>query len=172
MGTDKSHDRIIVGAIAGAFGVLGEVRLKSYCADPAAIADYTPLYTESGLRIASIVLTGQVTNALIARMDGITTKEQADALKGQSLMADRHRLPPPEDDEYYHADLIGLAVSDAGGTLLGTVKSVQNHGAADLLEVQIPGSSETVFLPFTKAAVPLVDIASGRIVADPPEGLF
>ncbi|SMY06227.1 ribosome maturation factor RimM [Flavimaricola marinus] len=167
-----NQDKIIVGAISGAFGVHGEVRLKSYCADPAAIADYTPLSTESGQVFTSIILTGQVTNALIARVDGISTKEQADALKGQSLFADRSRLPAPEDEEYYHADLIGLSVFDAGGTALGTVKSVQNHGAADLLEVQIPDSSATVFLPFTKAAVPLVDLSSKRIVADPPDGLF
>lgn len=167
-----SQDKIIVGAISGAFGVQGEVRLKSFCADPQAIAEYTPLTTEAGRRFTSIILIGQVTNALIARIDGITTKEEADALKGQSLFAERSQLPAPDDEEYYHADLIGLIVYDAGGTELGAVKTVQNHGAADLLEVQARGQEATVFLPFTKAAVPLVDIAKGRIVADPPDGLF
>lgn len=167
-----SKDKIVVGAISGAFGVQGEVRLKSFCADPSAIADYTPLTTENGRSFANIIITGQVTNALIARVDGIATKEDADALKGQSLFAERSQLPAPDEEEYYHTDLIGLTVVDAGGAPLGTVKSVQNHGAADLLEIQSAALTNTVFLPFTKAAVPLVDIASGRIIADPPDGLF
>lgn len=165
-------DRVIVGAIGGAFGVHGEVRIKSFCADAAAIADYTPLYTDSGRSFAQIILTAQVNNGFAARVDGITTKEEADALKGVSLYADRSALPALPDDEYYYADLIGLSVSDTGGTLLGTVKTVVNHGAGDLLEVTLPGQSETVFLPFTQAAVPAVDLGAGKIVADPPDGLF
>ena len=81
-------------------------------------------------------------------------------------------MPSLPDDEFYHADLIGLNVLDTGGTELGRVKAVQNHGAGDLLEVQIKGGSSTVLMPFTRAAVPTVDLASGRIIADPPEGLF
>ena len=165
-------DRVIVGAIGGAFGVHGEVRLKSYCADPTAIADYTPLYTEDGRRFAQIVLTGQTNNALIARIDGITTKEEADALRNTQLYAERSTMPSLPDDEYYYADLIGLTVVDTGGTVLGTVKNVMDHGAGDLLEITVPGTSETVLLPFTQAAVPTVDLGAGRIVADPPEGLF
>lgn len=165
-------DRVIVGAIGGAFGVHGEVRLKSYCADPTAIADYTPLYTEDGRRFAQVVLTGQTNNALIARIDGITTKEEADALRNTQLYAERSTMPSLPDDEYYYADLIGLTVVDTGGTVLGTVKNVMDHGAGDLLEITVPGTSETVLLPFTQAAVPTVDLGAGRIVADPPEGLF
>ena len=164
--------RVIVGTFAGAFGVHGETRLKSFCAEPSDIATYTPLYTEDGRQFPIIVLTGQLNNGFIARVDGIASKEAADALKGVSLYADRTRLPHLPDDEYYHADLIGLPVHDTGGTLLGTVKSVLNHGAGDLLDIQLTGSSETVLLPFTLAAVPTVDLSAGRIVADPPEGLF
>ena len=105
-------------------------------------------------------------------MGGVRTKEDADALKGVKLYADRNQLPDLPDDEYYHADLIGLEVFDTGGTLLGRVKNVLNHGAADLLELNVSGQSDTVLLPFTLDAVPTVDLASGRIVADPPEGLF
>jgi 16S rRNA processing protein RimM len=165
-------DRVIVGAIGGAFGVHGEVRLKSYCADPAAIADYTPLMTEKGRTFAQVILTGQTKNGFTARLDGITTKEEADALRNTPLYAARNVMPAAGDDEYYYSDLIGLAVVDTGGVALGTVKNVMDHGAGDLLEIAVPGTSETVLLPFTQAAVPTVDIGAGRIVADPPEGLF
>ncbi|PHP28521.1 ribosome maturation factor RimM [Limimaricola cinnabarinus] len=165
-------DKICVGRLAGAFGVRGEVRLKSFCAEPEAIVDYAPLVSADGREFRQIVLTGQGSGAYTARIDGITTKEEADALKGCDLFAPRDRLPALPDDEYYHADLIGLAVHDTGGALLGTVRDVLNHGAGDLLEVAPPGGGETVLLPFTLAAVPTVDLASGRIVADPPEGLF
>jgi len=168
-----SDSRVIVGAIAGAFGVRGEVRLKSYCAEPAAIADYTPLFTADGAHsFTTIVLTGQTKNGLTARIDGIVTKEYADALKGTDLYAERECLPSLPDDEFYHADLIGLTVFDTGGVALGTVRAVQNHGATDLLEVHSPGARASVLLPFTQAAVPTVDLASGRIIADPPAGLF
>lgn len=165
-------DKICVGRLAGAFGVRGEVRLKSFCAEPEAIVDYAPLVSADGREFRQIVLTGQGSGAYTARIDGITTKEEADALKGCDLFAPRDRLPALPDDEYYHADLIGLAVHDTGGALLGTVRDVLNHGAGDLLEVAPPGGGETVLLPFTLAAVPTVDLGSGRIVADPPEGLF
>ncbi len=165
-------DKIQVGTLSGAFGVRGEVRLKSFCADPEAIADYVPLTTPDGMVIRQIVLTGRTGGALTARVDGITSKEEADALRNVALMADRSQLPALPDDEYYHADLIGLTVYDAGGTELGKVRDVANHGAGDLLEILPPGSSDTVLLPFTLAAVPTVDLAAGRIIADPPEGLF
>ncbi len=167
-----SSERVIVGSLAGAFGVKGEVRLKSYCADPAAIATYTPLSTEDGRLFRVVVITGQIPNGFAARIEGIDTKEEADALRGAALYADRARLPHLADDEYYHADLIGLMVSDTGGAPLGTVKAVLNHGATDLLEIARPEGGETVLLPFTLAAVPTVDLVSGRIVADPPDGLF
>ena len=164
--------RVIVGSLGGSFGVKGEVRLKSFCADPAAVADYAPLYTEDGRAFAQIVLTGQLKNGFSAQISGIMTKEDADALRNKSLYADRSVMPPADDGEYYYADLIGLTVVDTGGTTLGKVKNVIDHGAGDLLEITPPTTPETVFLPFTQAAVPTVDIASGKIVADPPAGLF
>ncbi|WP_121060482.1 ribosome maturation factor RimM [Chachezhania antarctica] len=165
-------DLVCVGAIAGAYGVRGEVRLKSFCADPAAIADYAPLSTEDGAHSYSVSLTGQTKNGFTAHLGGVQSKEAADALKGVRLFAPRDRLPALDEEEYYHADLIGLEVVDTGGTVLGHVKAVMNHGADDLLEVYGPGMKATVLIPFTLAAVPTVDLASGRIVADPPEGLF
>ncbi|MBJ6372177.1 ribosome maturation factor RimM [Sedimentitalea arenosa] len=165
-------DMICVGAIAGAFGVRGEVRLKSFCAVPEDIETYAPLVTEDGNRSFSVALIGSIQNGFTARLGGIDTKEQADALKGVRLYAQRAQLPMLPDDEYYHADLIGLPVHDTGGTLLGEVRSVLNHGAGDLLEILAPGASDTVLLPFTRAIVPTVDLAAGRIVADPPENMF
>lgn len=167
-----SDDRIVVGAIAGAFGVRGDVRLKSFCANPEDIASYVPLSLANGRSFSRITISGQTKGALVARIDGIVTKEEADALKGAELLADRERLPVLPEDEFYHADLISLPVHDTGGTLLGHVRAVQNHGADDLLEIHAPGRNTTVLLPFTRAAVPTVDLMAGRIVADPPEGLF
>lgn len=167
-----TDERIVVGAIAGAFGVRGDVRLKSFCATPEDIAAYAPLRTSDGRVFPSITISGQTKGALIAQIEGVSTKEAADALKGAELFADRDRLPSLPDDEYYHADLIGLPVHDSGGALLGHVRAVQNHGASDLLEIHASGHRTTILLPFTRAAVPTVDLAAGRIVADPPEGLF
>ncbi|MFP1644317.1 ribosome maturation factor RimM [Pontitalea aquivivens] len=165
----SNPDRVCVGAIAGAFGVKGEVRLKSFCSTPEDIAAYAPLYTEDGSRSFGIRLTRPVTGGLGARLTGVTTKEEADALKGVTLWADRNRLPSLPDDEFYHADLIGLTVLDTGGAVLGTVRAVHNHGAGDILEIFGPGRRQTLLLPFTKAVVPTVDLTAGRIVADPPE---
>lgn len=165
-------DRICVGAIAGSFGVSGEVRLKSFCAAPEDVAAYGPLWTEDGARSFTVKLTrASVSGGLGARLSGVATKEQADALKGTSLYADRDRLPSLPDDEFYHADLIGLTVQDTGGAVIGTVQAVHNHGAGDLLEVTGPGMKTPLLLPFTLALVPTVDIKAGKIVADIPEGL-
>lgn len=160
-------DKICVGAIAGAFGVQGEVRLKSFCAEPADIATYGPLTSEDGTRCFTIKLTRPVTGGLGARLSGIATREQAEAAKGLTLWADRARLPSLPDDEFYHADLIGLLVSDAGGAELGRVRAIHDHGAGDILEVA--GPRGVLLLPFTRAVVPTVDLAAGRIVADPPD---
>lgn len=165
-------DRVCIGAIAGAFGVQGEVRLKSFCAVPEDVTAYGALVTEDGARAFTVEITRPVKNGLAARLSGVATREQADALKGTRLFVDRSRMPPLPEDEFYHADLIGLEVRDTGGTLLGTVRSVQEFGAGDMLEIHGPGHKSTVLLPFTREAVPTVDIAAGRIVADPPEGLF
>jgi 16S rRNA processing protein RimM len=166
------NDRICVGAVAGAFGVRGEVRLKSFCARAEDIASYGALWTEDGARSFSVTLTRPVSGGLAARLSGVNSKEAADALRGVQLFADRAALPGLPDDEYYHADLIGLIVQDTGGAELGRVLAVHDHGAGDLLEISGPGLKGSVLLPFTRAIVPTVDIAAGRIVADPPEGLF
>jgi len=165
-------DTVCVGAIAGGFGVHGEVRLKSFTARPEDIAAYGALGTEDGTRSFHVTLIGQTSGALTARIAGVTTREQAEALRGTRLFVPRERLPDLPEDEFYHADLIGLSVHDTGGASLGRVRAVLNHGASDLLEIEVPGESRTVLLPFTREAVPTVDLGAGRIVADPPEGIF
>ncbi|MDO5606510.1 MAG: ribosome maturation factor RimM [Paracoccus sp. (in: a-proteobacteria)] len=160
-------DRICVGAIAGAFGVKGEVRLKSFTAEPRAIAGYGPLSDEAGARSFAVTLTRPVTGGFGARLSGVSTREQAEALRGVTLWADRAALPSLPDDEFYHTDLIGLEVFDPGGTPLGRVRAIFDHGAGDILEVV--GPKGLILLPFTRAAVPTVDLAAGRIIADPPE---
>ena len=150
----------------------GEVRLKSFTANPEDIASYAPLETKDGTRAFSVKITRQIKNGLAARLSGVTNKEDADALRGTQLFVPRDRLPSLPDDEFYHADLIGLTVTDTGGTPLGKVLAIHNNGADDLLELSAPGLKQSVLLPFTKAVVPTVDLAQGRIVADPPEGIF
>lgn len=167
-----SDDLVCLGAIGGAYGVRGEVRLKSFCAVPEDVAAYGALRTETGERSFTVTLGRPIKGGFSARLSGVTTKEQADALKGVRLHALRTVLPDPDEDEYYHADLIGLAVMDTGGVLLGHVRAVHDHGAGDLLEIHGPALKNTVLLPFTQAAVPTVDLKGGRIVADPPDGLF
>lgn len=167
-----SGDRVCVGAIAGAYGVHGELRIKSFCAVAQDIETYSPLTTEDGARRFHLAILRPIKNGFVARIAEVSTKEEADALKGLQLFATRDQLPSLPDDEYYHTDLIGLQVFDSGGALLGAVKNVLDHGAGDILEIQRPASSETALLPFSLVFVPMVDIAAGKIVADPPEGLF
>ena len=157
-------DLICVGAIAGSYGVAGEARIKSFCAEPSAIGDYGPLYSEDGSRSFAITLTRPVTGGFGARIAGVATKEQADDLRGVSLFAPRAVLPALPDDEFYYADLIGLDVVDTGGAALGKVAAVHNHGAGDILEVGAQG----LLIPFTRAAVPTVDLAAKRVVVDLP----
>lgn len=162
-------DLICIGAIAGSFGVSGEVRLKSFCSNPADIGTYGPLLSEDGQREYHVTLTRPVAGGLGARIPGITSKEAADALRGTSLYVRRDRLPSLPDDEFYHADLIGLSAYDTGGELLGKVSAVYNHGAGDIIEISPTGHKSALLLPFTTAIVPNVDLAAGRIVVNLPD---
>lgn len=165
-------ERVCVGAITGSYGVKGEARVKSFCAEPSALGDYGPLSDDKATRSFKVTITRPVKGGFAVRLSGVTTKEQADALKGTRLYAPRDALPALPDDEFYHADLMGLSVVDTGGADLGQIHAVMNHGAGDLLEIRQKGRSGTVLVPFTQAIVPTVDLAAGRIVLDPPDGLF
>ena len=158
-------ERICVGAIAGAFGVRGEARLKSFCAEPSDLGAYSPLTSEDG-RSFAVKITRPIKGGFAARLSGVRTREDAEALRGTALYAPRDRLPALPDDEFYHTDLIGLTVVDTGGEELGRVRAVHDFGAGDMLDVQ--GKME-LMIPFTRAAVPTVDLAAGRIVVDVDE---
>ncbi|WP_308917696.1 ribosome maturation factor RimM [Jannaschia sp. LMIT008] len=161
-------DHVCLGAITGAHGVRGDVRVKSFCADPSAIGDYGPLTSDDG-RTYRLTVLRPIKNGYAVRLSGVAAKEAADALRGQRLWVPRGALPDAEDDEYYHADLIGLDALDVGGEPLGRVAAVHDHGAGDLLELR-GGPHGNLLIPFTKAAVPTVDLGARRVIVDPPHG--
>ncbi len=164
--------RICVGQIGAAHGVRGEVRVRSFTADPGAIVDYGPLEAEDG-RVLRIEALRPVKDHFVARLAGVGDRDAARALANTKLYVPRDRLPEPEGpDEFYHADLIGLAVVDPAGTTIGTVVAVHNFGAGDLIEVRPIAAGKTQLLPFDEATVPSVDIAAGRIVVVAPDDLF
>jgi 16S rRNA processing protein RimM len=166
-----SKDQICVGVVTGAFGVRGEVRLKSFCAEPSAIADYSPLTDEAG-NIYKISLSRPVKGGFGARLGGISNKDQADAIKGLKLYANRDDLPSLPDDEYYYTDLIGLEVFDTGGEKIGKINAVHNHGAGDLLELSGAAIDGSTLVPFTAEIVPTVDLKTRRVIVDAPAGLL
>ena len=160
---------ILVGRVAGAFGVKGEIRITTFTADPLALVDYKTLLREDGT--PGLTLTGGrvAKGGVVVRTKEIETRDQAEAARGLKLYIPRDLLPDPEDeDEYYVTDLIGLDVVDVAGEPLGRVKSVHDFGAGDLLEIE-PPQGPSWWLPFTREAVPEVSIADRRVVAVKPE---
>lgn len=162
-------DRILMGIILGAHGVRGAVRLKSFAAEPESFRAYGPLQDRMGKRSFRLEPIGQTRGAVLAKIDGVTDRDQADALKGIELYLSRTALPPVAPDEFYQADLIGLQAELADGTALGRVTGVLDYGQGDMLE--IAGEKESLVIPFTHQTVPSVDLAQGRIVVSPPPGL-
>ena len=165
-------DHVLVAAIAGAFGVHGHVRVKSFTAEPEAFAKYGPLHSEDRSQIWTLKNIKPIKGGFTAFVEGVSNKEAAEKLRGTRLFVDRNKLPDLPDDEFYHADLVRLEVFDPGGAPLGKIKAVQNHGAGDLVEVDPGPGKSSVLVPFTLAAVPTVNLALGRVIMDPPEGLF
>jgi 16S rRNA processing protein RimM len=159
--------RVCVGQIGAPHGVRGEVRLRSFTADPEAIAGYGPLETEDG-RILEIESLRPAKDHFVATLSGIGDRDAAEQLATLKLYVPRDRLPAlVETDEFYHADLIGLAVFNKAGEQLGTVLAIHNFGAGDLIEVRLAAGGKTELVPFNERNVPTVDIAAGRIVIEP-----
>ena len=159
--------RLCIGVIVGAHGIKGAVRLKSYTTDPADVQSYGPVEDESGQRRFSLSVIGEAKGVVTVRIPGVTDRNAAEALKGTRLYVARDVLPEPEEDEFYYSDLAGLKATLEDGTPFGTVKAVFDAGAGDILEIARP-EGESVLLPFTRRVVPVVDIAGGRVVIDPP----
>ena len=160
---------VLLGRFGAPHGVRGEIRLQSYTADPRAIASYGPLTDKSGAKTFKLQsVRPQGKDMLVARVEGVADRSAAERLTGVELYIAREKLPAPEDeDEFYLADLVGLRAETRDGVLIGHVVALSNFGAGDILEIQ-PPQGETVLLPFTKAVVPIVDVAGGRVVVAPP----
>jgi len=165
-------ERICVARIGAAHGIKGEVKLWSFTADPAAVADYGPLESLDGTLRFEIEALRPAKDHLVVRLSGVRDRDAAGRLTNVDLYVPRDRLPAPADEEFYHADLIGLRAEDRDGTALATIVGIHDFGAGDLLELRPPGAANTVLMPFNDTTVPVVDIAGGRIVIDPPQGLF
>lgn len=159
---------ILVGQAAGAFGVRGEIRITAHTAEPMSLLAYSPLRDADG-RVA-LTLTGgrPAKGGLIARAREVATREEGEALRGLRLYVERDSLPAANEDEYYLADLIGLKVRSRSGETLGVVKSAADFGAGDLLEIEPADGSPSWWTPFTRDAVPEVDIAGGWVMVDAP----
>jgi 16S rRNA processing protein RimM len=162
---------VMLGEIGAAQGVKGEVRIRSYTEEPGGITAYGPLQDETGRKI-EIESLRATPKALIARIKGVTTREAAEALAHTKLYVPRAMLPERGEEEWYHADLVGLAAVGRDGAPLGKVVAIQNFGAGDLLEVKPIGGGATVLVPFTRDTVPEIDVEGGRLTLVPPEGLF
>lgn len=156
--------RVLLGRIAGAHGLKGEVVVHAYTEYPEDIAAYGPLSDQGGQQEFELAIVRVSDKGVIARIPGIRDRTQAEALKGTELWVPRARLPEAEEGEFYHADLIGLAAVAPDGSPVGTVIAVQNYGASDLLEIRLEGSRRTELVAFTDDFVPEVDVAGGRVV--------
>ncbi len=161
---------LLVGRIAAAHGLRGLVKLQCFTAEPESIGRYGPLSDATGKRVFEVTVLNPVKGGVLASIKGVGDRTAAEKLRGVELYMPRDRLPPAGEGEYYHADLVGLAVELKDGTPFGRVQAVENYGAGDLLAIVRPGG-RPVSLPFTDPVVPVVDIAGGRIVVDPPPGL-
>lgn len=161
-------DRLLqVARVAGAFGVRGEIRITTFTEDPLALATYRVLRREDGSPVLTITAARAVKGAVIARAEGVDTRDQAEGLRGLKLFIAREALPAPDEDEFYHADLIGLSIETTQGEPMGKVKTIQDFGAGDLIEVQ-PPMGASWWLPFTREAVPEVRISEGKLIAIRP----
>jgi 16S rRNA processing protein RimM len=163
---DRTPERVLLARIGAPHGIRGEVHVKPYTADPLSLGSYGPLMANDGRSfLVERVRPGK--DVVIAKFRGVDDRDAAEALNGLDLYVARSALPAPEEDEYYHADLIGLAAETESGEPLGTIVAVHDFGAGDLLDIAPPrGPSRLV--PFTKAVVPVVDLASGRVVVALP----
>jgi 16S rRNA processing protein RimM len=163
-----AEDRLCVGVIVGAHGVRGDLRVKSFTAAPQDLVSYGALTDASGARRFRMRILGVARGLLRVHMDGIEDRNAAEALAGVELYIARDLLPAPEEEEFYHSDLIGLRAERPDGSLYGTVRALHDFGAGDVIEIGL-AEGGTVVLPFTRAVVPEIDLEAGRVTIVPPE---
>lgn len=169
---DRGRDtRVCVAQIGAAHGLKGDVRLRSFTQDPQAFAQYGPLETEDRKRL-DIESIRPDKDAFVVRFRGIADRNAAEALRDVRLYVERDLLPPAEDDEFYHSDLVGLVAMTTAGELFGDVIGIHNYGAGDIIELKIAGSGDTLMLAFDKKTFPVIDIEGGRLVIDPPDEII
>ena len=162
-----SEKRVCLGAFAGAHGVRGEAKIKSFTAAPEDVAAYGPVTTEDGRRFSLTVIREMKPGVVLARAPEIASREDAAALAGTLFYVDRARLPETEEDEFYLDDLVGLSVFTAEGAPAGRVAAVHNFGAGDILELEgVPDRKKSILIPFTKKSVPEIDLEGGRLTVD------
>lgn len=162
--TDK---RILIGRILTAHGLKGEVKIKSFTEAPLDIASYGAVTASDGRKF-ELVNERMQGEAVVATIKGISDRTSAESLRGLDLWIDRADLPEPDDDEFYHADLIDLPVVDADGAEIGRVLAFHNFGGGDVVEIK--RGTASIFMPFTVKMVPTVDVKGGRLVLS-AEGL-
>jgi 16S rRNA processing protein RimM len=160
--------QICIARIGAAHGVRGAVKLWTFTEDPLAVKAYGPLVTKDGTRSFEVATAREAKGHLVATLKGIATREDAERLNGLELYIAREKLPAADENEYYHADLIGLAAVNAANEPLGRVTAIHNFGAGDIIEIA-PPSGATLLLPFTNAVVPSVDLEAGRVVVELPD---
>ena|SRR6476620_749873 len=160
--------QVCVARIGAAHGVRGAVKLWTFTEDPLAVKRYGPLMTKDGARQFEVTHAREAKGHLVATLKGIATRDEAERLNGIELYIARERLPATDDNEYYHADLIGLAAVTSANEPLGRVIAIHNFGAGDIIEIA-PPQGATMLLPFTNAVVPAVDLANGRVVIELPD---
>jgi 16S rRNA processing protein RimM len=162
--------RVVIARIGAAHGIRGEVRVKSFAAVPLDAVNYGPLTAPDGRQFtpASARRAGASPDMLVVKFAEVGDRNTAETLNGTELSVARSALPPAEEGEFYHADLVGLSAFMPDGTPLGTVVAVQNYGAGDLIEIERT-SGGSLLVPFTAAAAPEIDVEAGRIVVIPPD---
>ncbi|MFT5540072.1 MAG: 16S rRNA processing protein RimM [Alphaproteobacteria bacterium] len=165
-----ANDLVALGIIGRPRGVKGLVHIRPYTAAPDGIAAYGPLQTGDGKRL-EVEVVGVNKADVTARIVGITDRDGAAALTGTELFVPRAALPEAVEDEYYHHDLIGLRAVAVDGSELGRIRAVEDFGAGTMLEIELT-DGEGVYLPFSKEAVPEVNVKGGRVVLNPPPGLW
>lgn len=162
--------RILLGEIVSVHGIRGEVVIRSYAETPISFESYGALSDQSGARTYSIKVVRSGPKGVVARVEGVTDRNAAEALQGTKLFVERSQLPPASADEFYHADLMGLTAFDAAGTLIGKITGVHNYGAGDFLEVERP-DAESEYVPFSNDFVIAIDLSKGQVTLNlPPPG--